>query len=102
LKYSARRWSRSPADVITRRKRCEARARISAAQRLRWPKSEGWGEEIVPTKWQYRVKFIKVPRTEATAIVSGELNELGEEGWELVNVVEVGTILMAVFKRPVG
>jgi hypothetical protein len=56
----------------------------------------------MPTKWQYRVKFIKVPRTEATAIVSGELNELGEEGWELVNVVEVGTILMAVFKRPVG
>lgn len=56
----------------------------------------------MPTKWQYRVKFIKVPRSEATAIVSGELNELGEEGWELVNVVEVGTILMAVFKRSVG
>ena len=54
------------------------------------------------SKWQYRVKFIKVPRTEATAIVSGELNELGEDGWELVNVVEVGTILMAVFKRPVS
>ncbi len=51
-------------------------------------------------KWQYRVKFIKVPRTEATATVSGELNELGDDGWELVNVVEVGTILMAVFKRP--
>jgi len=50
--------------------------------------------------WQYRVKFIKVPRTEATAIVSGELNELGQDGWELVNIVEVGTILMAVFKRP--
>ena len=53
-------------------------------------------------KWQYRVKFIKVPRTEATSIVSGELNELGEDGWELVNVVEVSAILMAVFKRPSG
>ena len=63
---------------------------------------EGWREEVMSTKWQYRVKFIKVPRTEATAIVSGELNELGDDGWELVNVVEVGTILMAVFKRPVG
>lgn len=55
---------------------------------------------VMSSKWQYRVKFIKVPRTEATAIVSGELNELGADGWELVNVVEVGTILMAVFKRP--
>lgn len=63
---------------------------------------EGGREEIMSTKWQYRVKFIKVPRTEATAIVSGELNELGDDGWELVNVVEVGTILMAVFKRPLG
>jgi len=53
-------------------------------------------------KWQYRVKFIKVPRTAATAIVSGELNELGDDGWELVNVVEVGTVLMAVFKKPVS
>jgi hypothetical protein len=56
----------------------------------------------MPAKWHYRVKFIKVQRTEATAIVSGELNELGDDGWELVNVIEVGTILMAVFKRPVG
>jgi hypothetical protein len=54
------------------------------------------------SRWQYRVKFIKVPRTEATAMISGELNELGEDGWELVNVVEVGPVLMAVFKRPVG
>jgi hypothetical protein len=54
------------------------------------------------TKWQYRVKFIKVPRSEATAIVSAELNELGDDGWELVNVIEVGTILMAVFKKSVG
>jgi hypothetical protein len=53
-------------------------------------------------RWEYRVKFIKVPRTEATSIVSGELNELGEDGWELVNVVEVSAILMAVFKRPVA
>jgi hypothetical protein len=53
-------------------------------------------------KWEYRVKFIKVPRTQATAVVSGELNELGEDGWELVSVVEVGGILMAAFKRPVG
>ena len=57
-------------------------------------------EQMMPSKWEYRVKFIKVPRTEATAIVSGELNELGDDGWELVNVLEVGTILMAVFKRP--
>jgi hypothetical protein len=48
------------------------------------------------------VKFVKVPRTEATAIVSGMLNELGKYEGELVNVVEVGTVLMAVFKRPVG
>jgi len=54
----------------------------------------------MPVKWEYRVKFIKVPRTEATAIVGGELNELGRDGWELVNVVEVGGILMAAFKRP--
>jgi hypothetical protein len=57
---------------------------------------------MMPPKWEYRVKFIKVPRTEATAIVGGELNEVGQDGWELVNVLEVGTILMAVFKRPVG
>jgi hypothetical protein len=63
--------------------------------------SEG-REELMSTKWEYRVKFIKVPRTEATAVVSGELNEVGHDGWELVNVVEVGTILMAVFKKPVG
>ena len=64
--------------------------------------AENRREKVMSTKWQYRVKFIKVPRTGATAIVGGELNELGEDGWELVNVVEVGTILMAVFKRPVG
>ena len=64
--------------------------------------AEGRREEVMSAKWQYRVKFIKVPRTEATAIVSGELNELGDDGWELVSVVEVGTILMAVFKRPLG
>jgi hypothetical protein len=63
---------------------------------------EAAGGHNVTTQWQYRVKFIKVPRTEATAIVSGELNELGEDGWELVNVVDVGGILMAVFKRPVA
>jgi hypothetical protein len=50
--------------------------------------------------WQYRVKFIKVPRTDATALVSGELNALGEDGWELVSVVEIATMLMTVFKRP--
>jgi hypothetical protein len=64
--------------------------------------AEGGREKVMPARWHYRVKFIKVPRAEATASVTGELNELGEEGWELVNVVEVGTILMAVFKRPVG
>jgi hypothetical protein len=57
---------------------------------------------MMSTKWEYRVKFIKVPRTEATAIVSGELNEVGQDGCELVNILEVGTILMAVFKRPAG
>jgi hypothetical protein len=52
-------------------------------------------------KWEYRVKFISIPRHEATAFVTGELNEVGEDGWELLSVVAVNTILMAVFKRPV-
>jgi hypothetical protein len=54
------------------------------------------------TRWEYRVRFIKIPRHEATASVSGELNEVGADGWELVSVVTVATMLMAVFKRPVG
>lgn len=54
----------------------------------------------MPSKWEYRVKFIRIPKNEATAAVTGELNEVGSDGWELVNIVEVGTILMAVFKRP--
>jgi hypothetical protein len=52
------------------------------------------------TRWEYRVKFIRIPKNEATAVVTSELNEVGDDGWELVNIVEVGTILMAVFKRP--
>jgi hypothetical protein len=54
------------------------------------------------TKWEYRVKFIKIPRHEATTSITRELNEFGEDGWELVNVVTVTTMLMAVFKRPAG
>lgn len=51
--------------------------------------------------WEYRVKFIKIPRHEATASITVELNAIGEDGWELVNVVTVAMMLMAVFKRPV-
>lgn len=54
----------------------------------------------MPTQWEYRVKFVRIPKKDATASVTDELNEVGEEGWELVNIVEVGTVLMAVFKRP--
>ena len=54
----------------------------------------------MPTHWEYRVKFVRIPKKDATAAVTGELNEVGEEGWEMVNIVEVGTVLMAVFKRP--
>ena len=53
----------------------------------------------MPTQWEHRVKFIRIPKNDATAFVTGELNEVGEDGWELVNIVEVGTVLMAVFKR---
>jgi hypothetical protein len=54
----------------------------------------------MPTQWEYRVKFVRIPKKDATASVTTELNEVGHEGWELVNIVEVGTILMAVFKQP--
>jgi hypothetical protein len=65
------------------------------------------------TRWQYTMltvdvyRFARGPRVDP-AEISGSLNQLGGEGWELVSMIDVnagqgGTCdLVAVFKRPAG
>ncbi len=45
-------------------------------------------------KWEYKVKEYEIP--------IDELNQLGNEGWELVtyNPLHSGLVPVAVFKRP--
>lgn len=48
------------------------------------------------TKWRYWVVHSGLPMT-------GELNGIGEEGWELVEIIKHGVNdYTFVFKRPVG
>lgn len=51
-------------------------------------------------KWEYRVIFIEVSGLEAEAMVAGDLNTHGAEGWELVSIAPTnGRRLIAVFKK---
>ena len=56
-------------------------------------------------RWEYRLKSIEMmPIQEGTR----ELNELGEQGWELVTIIILPTtkgdvvFYKAVFKRPIS
>lgn len=63
------------------------------------------------TRWQYHMltvdvyRFARGPHVDARQI-SGNLNQLGGEGWELVSMIDVNAgqgetcDLVAVFKRP--
>lgn len=48
------------------------------------------------TKWEYKVAPVSYFRHQRT---EKELNELGEQGWELV-VIQAGSDPVGIFKRP--
>lgn len=54
-------------------------------------------------KWTYKVLKLKVKTfanaENQAAHIEDQLNQVGMVGWELVNVVLVGTSLQAFFKR---
>ena len=62
------------------------------------------------TQWEYRTVHIDVAGWAGPKIKAGEIetafNLQGEDGWELVNVLDVNTMqgttsaLLALFKRP--
>ena len=47
--------------------------------------------------WEYKVK--KIPDTSTLAQIEQGLNNVGSDGWELINIVKVGTDYVAFFKR---
>jgi len=51
-----------------------------------------------PIKWEYK-KIEKSP-DEEQSLDEEELNKLGSEGWELVEVVQVNSWFHYYFKRP--
>ena len=54
-------------------------------------------------QWEYRIVQAK-RRLSSAGVVDGlrsELNDLGQEGWELINVVESGGETFLFFKRPI-
>ena len=54
-------------------------------------------------QWEYRIVHAK-RRLSATGLVDGlrsELHDLGQDGWELINVVESAGETFLFFKRPI-
>jgi Domain of unknown function (DUF4177) len=81
------------------------------ADRRTKPESHRTMHTAQATRWQYTMltvdvyRFARGPHVDPRQI-SGNLNQLGGEGWELVSMIDVnagqgGTCdLVAVFKRP--
>lgn len=47
------------------------------------------------TKWEYK------RNTRNGVMTTSELNEYGEDGWELISISKVGTVNVHIFKRQV-
>jgi len=51
-------------------------------------------------RWQYRIHEIKAKFLGLKAVdIEEELSRLGQQGWELVSVVQAGTLLRCYMKR---
>ena len=54
------------------------------------------GRKTIPVKWEYRV----LQNAPFAADNSADLNSLGNDGWEMCGVSNVGTGTYCYFKRP--
>jgi hypothetical protein len=54
-----------------------------------------------PTKWEYKVYLYQLFNNPEEDL-SKSLNELGNEGWELVSITTGGLSYIFVFKRPLN
>jgi hypothetical protein len=54
-------------------------------------------------RWEYMSKWINQPQRDSTLEVASSthatLKALGEEGWEMVTILPMGTIWLVWFKR---
>jgi hypothetical protein len=51
--------------------------------------------------WSYKLERFDLMAKDGYTAVEGALNQLGEQGWELVGVQTIGEHSYAVCKRPV-
>ena len=51
--------------------------------------------------WSYKLERVDLTAKDAAATVEATLNQLGEQGWELVGVHAIGDSSHAICKRPV-
>jgi hypothetical protein len=70
---------------------------------------EGAGRSVgIMTKWEYKIINIRSENYRLDPNSASQLNQLGEEGWELVSITSVNfktgatDNIAMVFKRPVA
>jgi hypothetical protein len=51
--------------------------------------------------WSYKLERIDLMAKDGSTDVEAALNQLGEQGWELVGVQTIGESSCVIFKRPV-
>jgi hypothetical protein len=51
--------------------------------------------------WSYKLERFDLMARDGSAAVEAALNQLGEEGWELVGVEAIGEFSYIICKRPV-
>jgi selenocysteine lyase/cysteine desulfurase len=65
-------------------------------------------ERVAMTKWEYKIINIRSENYRLDPNAATQLNQLGEEGWELVSITSVNfktgatDNIAMVFKRPVA
>src|SRR3954447_6032301 len=67
-----------------------------------------WKERVEMNKWEYKIINIRSENYRLDPNAATQLNQLGEEGWELVSITSVNfktgatDNIAMVFKRPVA
>jgi hypothetical protein len=51
--------------------------------------------------WSYKLERLDPMEKEGSTAVEATLNQLGEQGWELVGVQPIGESSYMIYKRPV-
>ena len=51
--------------------------------------------------WSYKLERFDLMATDGSSAVEAALNQLGEQGWELIGIQAIGESSYAICKRPV-